>query len=329
MEAGIHQKLKFLYLARLFERETDEEHILTVYDILSRLEQLGIKESRKTLLEDISLLCDFGMDIITVSVGKKLGYYLGSRSFELAEIKLLADAVSSARFITEKKSRQLLSKLEGLTSIFHGREIHRRIYVANRIKSENELIYINIDLIQQAIDKKKQITFRYFDRTVGMKKKYRQGGRSCSPFALAWNDGSYYLVGKQKKYTTLSNFRIDRMEKVELLPEAAEPVPEGFDLAEYTATTFSMFSGEPRTVTLCLDNSLANVAADRFGTDVMLIPNGEDKFTLNVKVVAAPAFYSWVFQFGDKAEIIAPQSMREEYIRMMDGIRKKYIKENT
>ena len=290
MEAGIHQKLKFLYLAQIFERETDEEHTLTIYDLLERLEALGIKASRKTLLEDIHLLSDFGMDIIPISCGKKLGYYLGSRSFELPEIKLLADAVSSARFITEKKSRQLLSKLEGLTSVHRGREINRRVYVANRIKSENELIYINIDLIQQAIDRKKQITFRYFDRTVGMKKKYRSGGRSCSPFALAWNDGSYYLVGKQKKYTTLSNFRIDRMENVEILSETSEPVPEGFDLAEYTATTFSMFSGEQRNVTLCLDNSLVNVAADRFGTDVILIPCGEDKFTMNVKVVAFPVW---------------------------------------
>ncbi|MBQ5333219.1 MAG: WYL domain-containing protein [Oscillospiraceae bacterium] len=327
MEAGIHQKLKFLYLAQIFERETDEEHTLTIYDLLERLEALGIKASRKTLLEDIHLLSDFGMDIIPISCGKKLGYYLGSRSFELPEIKLLADAVSSARFITEKKSRQLLSKLEGLTSVHRGREINRRVYVANRIKSENELIYINIDLIQQAIDRKKQITFRYFDRTVGMKKKYRSGGRSCSPFALAWNDGSYYLVGKQKKYTTLSNFRIDRMENVEILSETSEPVPEGFDLAEYTATTFSMFSGEQRNVTLCLDNSLVNVAADRFGTDVILIPCGEDKFTMNVKVVAAPAFYGWLFQFGDKAEIISPESVRNEFLEMMDNIRGKYIKE--
>ena len=327
MEAGIHQKLKFLYLAQIFNRETDEEHPLTVYDLSERLEALGIKASRKTLLEDISLLCDFGMDIIPVSMGKKLGYYLGSRSFELPEIKLLADAVSSARFITEKKSRQLLSKLEGLTSVHRGREINRRVFVANRIKSENELIYINIDLIQQAIDQNKQIAFRYFDRTVGMKKKYRSGGRCCSPFALAWNDGSYYLVGKQKKYETLSNFRIDRMEKVELLDETSESVPDGFDLAEYTSTTFSMFSGEQQTVTLCLDNSLVNVAADRFGTDVMLIPCGEDKFTMSVKVVAAPAFYGWLFQFGDMAEIVSPESMRQEFALMMDNVRKKYTED--
>lgn len=197
-EAGINQKLKFLYLADIFERETDEEHPLTVYDLSEKLEALGINAARKTLLDDIKLLEDYGMDIITVPVGKMLGYYLGSRSFELPEIKLLADAVSSSRFITEKKSRVLLKKLEGLTDKYHGQEINRRVYVSNRIKSENESIYISIDVIRQAIDSGRKISFRYFDRTLDMKKKYRQGGRTCSPYALAWNDGSYYLVASRK-----------------------------------------------------------------------------------------------------------------------------------
>lgn len=323
-EAGINQKLKFLYLADIFRSETDEEHPISIYSLSERLEDLGIKATRKTLLDDIRLLEDYGMDIITVPMGKMLGYYLGSRSFELPEIKLLADAVSSSRFITEKKSRTLLKKLEGLTSNFHGQEINRRVFVANRIKSENEAIYISIDTIQQAIDSKKQISFRYFDRTVGMKKKYRPGGRTCSPYALAWNDGSYYLVGKQGKYSTLSNFRIDRMENVVILDEKAEPIPEGFDLAEYTATTFSMFSGEVCTVTLRLDNSLVNVVADKFGSDLILIPDGEDKFTVSVKLVAGAAFYGWLFQFGDKAEVVLPENIRREFLEMIDNVRRKY-----
>lgn len=327
-EAGINQKLKFLYLADIFRSETDEEHPISVYDLEERLGALGVGASRKTLLEDIKLLIDYGMDIISVPMGKMLGYYLGSRSFELPEIKLLADAVSSSRFITEKKSRILLKKLEGLTSSFHGQEINRRVYVSNRIKSENEAIYISVDTIQQAIDSRKQISFRYFDRTVGMNKKYRPGGRTCSPYALAWNDGSYYLVGKQEKYTTLSNFRIDRMENVTVLPKNAEPIPEGFDLAEYTATTFSMFSGEVCTVTLRLDSSLVNVVADKFGSDLILIPDGEDKFTVSVKLVAGAAFYGWLFQFGDKAEVVSPKNIRREFLEMMNNVRRKYDTED-
>lgn len=327
-EAGINQKLKFLYLADIFKNETDEDHPITVYALEERLEALGVKATRKTLLEDILLLGDYGMDIITVPMGKMLGYYLGSRSFELPEIKLLADAVSSSRFITEKKSRQLLKKLEGLTSSFHGQEINRRVYVSNRIKSENESIYISVDAIWQAIDSKRQISFRYFDRTMGMKKKYREGGRTCSPYALAWNDGSYYLVGKQGKYTTLSNFRVDRMENVTILPEKAEPIPEGFDLAEYTATTFSMFSGEVCTVTLRLDNSLVNVVADKFGSDLILIPDGKDKFTISVKLVAGAAFYGWLFQFGDKAEVVSPENIRSDFLKMIENVRGKYDLEN-
>ena len=172
-----------------------------------------------------------------------------------------------------------------------------------------------------------QISFLYFDFTPDMKKKYRKGGRTCSPYALAWNDGSYYLVGKQGKYSTLSNFRVDRMENVMLSEDKSEPMPEGFDLAEYTATTFSMFSGELCTVKLRLANSLVNVAADRFGTDLILVPDGEDYFTLSVKVVAAPAFYGWLFQFGDKAEILSPEPVRREFLEMMDNIRQKYCED--
>ena len=327
-EAGINQKLKFLYLADIFRSETDEDHPISIYALEERLGSFGVKATRKTLLDDIRLLEDYGMDIITVPMGKMLGYYLGTGNFELPEIKLLADAVSSSRFITEKKSRILLKKLEGLTSSFHGQEINRRVYVSNRIKSENEAIYISIDTIQQAIDSRKQISFRYFDRTVEMKKKYRKGGRTCSPYALAWNDGSYYLVGKQGKYSTLSNFRIDRMENVEILEEKSEPIPEGFDLAEYTATTFSMFSGEVCTVTLRLDNSLVNVVADKFGSDLILIPESDDKFTVSVKLVAGAAFYGWLFQFGDKAEVISPENIRREFLEMMENVRKKYDTED-
>ena len=167
--AGINQKLKLLYMAKIFEEETDEEHMLTIYDICDRLSKYEINSSRKVAAEDIALLTQFGMDIITDRSKRSARYYLGQRRFEKPELKLLADSVSSARFITEKKSRSLLKKLEALAGRFRGQEINRRVYVANRVKSGNEMIYINIDVISRAIDKKKHIISRYFDYSVYMK----------------------------------------------------------------------------------------------------------------------------------------------------------------
>lgn len=323
--SGTVQKLKLLYLARIFEEETDEEHMLTVYDICEMLEKYDIHCTRKTAYEDIALLSDFGMDIITDPTKKSLRYYLGERRFELPELKLLADAVSSARFITEKKSRLLLKKLETLAGKFRGQEINRRVYVANRVKSSNEMIYINIDVITRAIDERKKIQFRYYDYTVSKEKKYREGVRVCSPYGLTWNDGNYYLVAYYEKYgSDLSNFRIDRMDSVKIIDEKAVPMPEDFDLAEYTNTSFSMFSGADSTVKLRFGAKLANAVIDKFGTDIIMIPSEDGKFTVNVKIKTGAAFYGWLFQFGKEAEILSPENIRREFCNMLDNVKNQY-----
>ncbi len=319
-EAGSSQKLKLLYLADIFTKESDEDHPLSVYDLSEKLEAMGIKANRKTLAEDISLLEEFGYDIISKPVGKAKGYYLGARDFELTELKLLADAVSSARFITEKKSRSLLKKLEGLAGNYYGQEINRRVYIANRVKSENELIYINVDTIQRAISEKCMIRFKYFSYTVSKKKQYRDGEYICSPYALTWNDGNYYMIAHYDKYSdTLSNFRVDRMEHVELLTDRAVKTPDDFDLPGYMNTTFSMFSGLEYTVKMKFDSKFVNAVLDKFGTDIMLIPCDDGKFTVNADIKPGPAFYGWIFQFGTGAEIISPANIRDEYRRMISS----------
>lgn len=324
---GSSGKLKLLYLARIFEDETDEEHMLTVYDICGRLEKYGIHCTRKTACEDIALLSDYGMDIITDSSRKALRYYLGERLFELPELKLLADSVSSSRFITEKKSRLLLGKLEMLAGKFRGQEINRRVFIANRIKSVNEMIYINIDVISRAIDEGRKISFRYFDYTVSKEKKYREGVRVCSPYGLTWSDGNYYLVAYYEKYGGgLSNFRVDRMDSVAVSDEKAVPAPDGFDTAAYASTCFSMFSGADSTVKLRFDEKLVNAVIDKFGTDIIMIPSGDGKFTVNVKIKTGAAFYGWIFQFGNGAEILAPENIRNEFLEMLRSVNNKYLR---
>lgn len=328
-EAGIHQKLKLLYLSRIFEEQTDENHTLTVYELMEILEANGVCANRKTLADDISLLSDFGMDIICVKKGKSNGYYLGERSFEITELKLLADAVSSARFITEKKSRKLLKKIEDLAGKFHGGEINRSVYVANRVKSENELIYIIVDTIQQAINQHKKIRFKYFDYSVSKHRSYRDGEHICSPYALTWNDGNYYLVAHYEKYPdTLCNFRVDRMEKAEILDDEAHS-SDGFDLPGYMSTTFSMFSGKDYDVRLHFDEKLVNAVIDKFGSDVILVPDNNGGFTVNTKIKAGPTFYSWMFQFGTSAEIISPESIKKEFTEMISNVLNSYERKES
>lgn len=296
--------------------KTDSEHMLTMPEIIANLELQGISAGRKAIYEDIEALKFFGVDIITEK-GKYGGYYIASRDFELPELKLLADAVTSSRFLTEKKANSLLKKIEGLASVYEGRQIQRQVYVVKREKSDNEGIYINVDKIHRAIAEKKQIRFRYFDYNLQKRKQFREGERVCSPYALTWDSEKYYLVAFYEKRGMIANFRVDRMADIELLPDRRVEMPEDFSLSEYLKSTFSMFSGDVTEVKLRFDKSLVNPIIDRFGKDVRMIPDGPQHFTINLKVKAEPTFFSWLFQFGAKAQIISPASVKEKYADML------------
>ncbi|MBR6925199.1 MAG: WYL domain-containing protein, partial [Oscillospiraceae bacterium] len=204
------QRLKILYLYKIMLEQTDELHPITMSEIINQLKLCGISAERKALYQDIEALCTYGLDIKQLK-GNTSGYYVASREFELPELKLLADAVTSSRFLTEKKSNELLKKIEGLSSIYEAKQIHRQVFVSNRVKAMNERIYINVDTIHRAILEGKQISFKYFDYDIQKKKKYRDGLRVCSPYALTWNDERYYLLAYYEKYNRITNFRIDRM----------------------------------------------------------------------------------------------------------------------
>lgn len=309
-------RAKILYLYKILLENTDKEHPITMSQIIGELEKYGISAARKALYEDIEALRLFGLDIAAVK-GRHSGYYVDKREFELPELKLLADAVTSSRFLTERKSKQLLKKIESLASVHEGKQIQRQVFVADRVKAVNEKIYQNVDTIHRAVAEQKQITFRYFDYGIDKKKKYREGMRVCSPYALTWNDERYYLVAYYEKYGGMANFRVDRMEAVAIVNEPAHVMPEDFRLSEYLNSTFSMFSGETQEVKLRFENSLVNAVVDRFGKEVSLIPDGSEHFTVRVRVKTEQPFFGWLFQFGTKAQIAAPQELRDKYIQKL------------
>lgn len=316
-------RLKILYLYRILWEKTDSEHALTMPQIQSELKKYGVEAGRKAIYEYIDALREFGAEIES-GMGKSSGYSLASRTFDLPELKLLADAVASSRFFTEKKAKALVEKLETLCSEHEAGSIRRNVYIANRLTTDNERIYYNVNEIHRAIAEKRKISFKYFDYDIRKRKRYREGERVCSPYALTWNEEKYYLIAHYEKYGRMSHFRVDRMENVQILDEPVHKMPRDFKLSEYMGSTFSMFSGEIETVRLRFKNSLLNAVLDRFGRQITLVPDGDKHFTVKVPVRASrpEPFFGWLFQFGTDAQILAPESLREEYVQMLNDTAK-------
>lgn len=314
MGANSKLKLKILYIMKILMEKTDENHAMTVNEIIKELEKYGIKAERKSIYSDIDLLSDFGLDIICEK-GKANKYFIGSRDFELPELKLLVDAVQSAKFITNKKSKELIKKIEKLTSIYEAKELHRQVVVANQVKTTNESIYYNVDKIYKAILQNKQIRFKYFDYNLDKQIEYKRGGEwyYASPYALTWSDENYYMIAYYERYNGLSNFRVDRMNTIEIIDEKRIMCEDNknFNLADYSKKIFRMFSGEIEKVKIQFDNSLINVVIDKFGKDVVIHKQSDDHFTITVDVIATDTFLGWLFMFGDKVKILKPEKLRK------------------
>lgn len=314
------QHLKLLYIAKMLYEKTDEEHPISIAEMIKGLAEEGIGAERKSIYSDIDCLKEFGLDIITVK-DKCNRYYIASRQFELPELKLLADAVCSAKFLTEKKSEQLLHKIESLAGVHDGMLIERQVVVVDRVKSMNEQIYINVDAIHKAINEGKQISFRYFDYSTNKQKVYREGERVCSPYALTWNDEKYYLVSYYLKYPdNYTNFRVDRMSNIRILDEPVLKSPHELNISEYLNSTFSMFSGDTVEAVLKFDKKLINPVIDRFGINADIVNLDIDHFKIKVNIKAKPPFFAWLFQFGKQASIISPESLKEDYKKMLTEV---------
>lgn len=321
------QHLKLLYIAKMLYEETDENNTLYVSDIIEKLSEYGISAERKSIYKDIKYLQMFGLDIVTERNHSNC-YYLASREFELAELKLLTDAVCSAKFLTEKKSKQLLEKIESLASVNDAALLKRQVIVVDRVKSMNEQIYINVDAIHKAINSGKQISFRYFDYSTNKTKVYRDGLRICSPYALTWNDDKYYLISYYLKYPeNFTNFRVDRMSNIKILDDPIMKSPKELNVSDYLNATFSMFSGETLEAVLKFDKKLINAVIDRFGKNADIKDLDEEYFKVNVKVKAQPPFFAWLFQFGKSASIISPKPLKDKYIAMLKEVAEN-LKEN-
>lgn len=326
MPKSDNQKEKLLHILNYLQQNTDEDHLVTAAALAEFLErEHSIHCDRKTVLSDIRTLQDCGADI-AVCRGPKGGYYLASREFELPEVKLLLSAVQSSRYLTEKKSRELTRKLLNLCSRHQARDlVGRDMLVSGRVKSMNETIYYNVDAIQEAIAGDWQISFRYFDWAMDGSRRYRDKDYTASPYSLCQNDENCYLLAHSPRHGVTS-YRVDRMGDIRILDKKRTPCPEltGKALAAYANRLFQMFTGAPVEVKMQFHRDLTNVVIDRFGRDVLLIPQDEDHFVFTAKVAVSPMFLSWVMGFGRKAKILYPESVRESCKELCREVLEQY-----
>lgn len=313
MPKSDNQKLKIFYILDYLERNSHEDHPIKAGELIAMLDrQFGISCDRKTVYSDIAALQDYGIDIVSIP-GKNGGYYIASRNFELPELKLLIDAVQSSRYLTEKKSRELIEKLCDQCNEHDANLLRRNVLVSGRVKSMNETIYYNVDAIQEAIAQNKQISFRYFDWDIRGKRNYREKEYLASPYGLCQDNQNCYLLGYSARHGVTS-YRVDRMNDIRLSSDNRLPCPEltGKALNDHANRLFQMFAGDAVNVKMRFHKSLINVVIDRFGSDTMLIPDGDDHFNFTVPVAVSPMFLSWVIGFGSKAQILYPQSVIDE-----------------
>ncbi len=313
MPKSDNQKLKIFYILDYLQKNSHETHPVRASDLIAMLDrQHNISCDRKTVYSDVAALQEYGVDIVSLP-GKNGGYYIASRNFELPELKLLIDAVQSSKYLTEKKSRELIEKLLTQCNEQDAKLMKRNVLVSGRVKSMNETIYYSVDSIQEAIAQNRQITFRYFDWDFGGKRKYREKAYIASPYGLCQDNENCYLLALSDRHG-ITSYRVDRMSDIAIIDTTRTPCPElnGKALLDHANRLFQMFSGDAVDVKLRFHNSLLNVVIDRFGKETMLIPDGEEHFNFTVRVAVSPMFLSWVMGFGSKAKILYPQSVADE-----------------
>ena len=311
-----NQKCKILVIRDLL-LETDEQHPMTVADFIEKLKASGIAAERKSVADDLLTLTDYGMDIESVAVGKRKGYYLASRTFEPAELKMLVDSVQAAKFLSPKKTARLIKKLATLSSRGEAALLRRQLYMSDRGKTENESVFYNIDSIHEAIAKDREITFVYWKYDLNKKHVPRKNGAryKVSPFALVWDDEFYYLIAYDAEDACIKHYRVDKMNRITVdeTERQGKDVFRSIDMSAYTSRNFSMFAGEEADVTLDCDAGIVGVIVDRFGTDVSIHADG-DRFTAFVKVAVSEQFFGWVAALGGAVRIVSPQPVKEQFL---------------
>ena len=316
--ASIRNKQRPFRLLKYLYENTDENHPVSTPELVKIFQAEDAHASRKTVKDDIDVLIGEGFDIVTVRSTQN-SFFLANRMFELPEIKLLIDAVSSSRFINREKSTALIEKLTGMVSRAQAEKIRRHLYAADRVKADNHQIYYTVDAITDAIDEGKKICFQYYEYS-GDKEKLlrRDGAKYCvSPYALVWDDNHYYMLAFSDDRQIMVNYRVDRMCNTEMTQETAVPMPAGFDMDEYVQHQFRMFAGEEVEVVLECRNEMMKYIVDQFGEDVETRPASEETFFAKVSVADSPTFYGWVFPFEGKVKIAEPQEIQDKYMAMV------------
>ena len=330
MPKGTNQKLKLYYLAKIMVNNTDDEYAMTLQDIKNALEQYEITADRKSLYDDFNVLRDIGIDILGEQRGRSYYYHVGKKKFELAELKLLVDAIQPSKFITVKKSHELIRKLESFASRYEASKLQRQVVVTGRIKTMNECIYYNVDAIHSAIANNRMIQFQYFQWNTKKKMEMRHNGQfyKISPWALTWDDENYYLVGYDAQAEKIKHYRVDKMRKLSIMEEKREGREhfKQFNLASYVKKNFGMFGGEEANVRMQFSNDLVGVVIDRFGKDIIISPADEEHFIVNVNVAISSQFFGWVFALGTGVKILAPENVVERMKQEIDALHDFYNK---
>lgn len=310
--------LRQLHILQYLYEQTDEEHPATTADIIAYLSSKGISVHRQTVAEDIGQLTAFGLDIITER-SRQNRYFYGARLFELAELKMMVDAIQAARFITPKKSKKLIKKLSALTDVHQAAELDRQLFLSGVAKATNERILYTVNTIYEAISTRRKLRFKYYEYTSEKKKVFKHKGKiyAFSPYDLVWHNDTYYVFGWSESHGKVIKFRVDRIHQPQLTGVEDHPKPEDYDLPAYIKRTFSMYEDDDCTVELLCENRLMKSIVDRFGEDVQVRQADSEHFIATVEVSVSPTFFSWVFTFAGEIKILSPKSVADRYIEQL------------
>lgn len=328
MPRGTNQKFKLYRLARIMIEKTDDEHYITMPEIISELGKYEITADRKSIYNDLRDLETLGIEVEGEPIGNRYHYHVVSRPFELPELKLLVDAIQSSKFITERKTNTLIKKLEKQVSKYEAVKLQRQVFVSGRIKTMNESIYYTVDAIHNAISQNRKIRFQYYQWNVKKEMELRHNGEyyHISPWGLSWDNENYYLVGYDSAVSKIKHYRVDKMLRIQMSEEKREGKEhfKKLDMADYSKKSFGMFGGKEQQVKLLVDNQLAGVIIDRFGKDVIMIPTDERHFTVHVEIHVSKQFLGWVISLGEGVKILAPDEVVKQMREEIDRLRRQY-----
>ena len=317
MSRGTNQKFKFTYLMKIMQEKTDDEHSLTMPQIMEELEKYDVTAERKSIYADFQDMTEkFGVEIIKEQIGRETYYHVGAREFELAEVKLLIDAIQSSKFITQTKSRELITKIKSFVSEHQAKQLQRQVYINDRVKTMNESVYYNVDDIHTAINQNKKIRFKYYKWDINKKLVPRHNGDwfVVSPWALTWDDENYYMVAFDNLDHKIKHYRVDKMMRISIEEEQrnGKEAFKNFDMAEYSKATFGMYQGTKTNVKIEFANYMCGVFIDRFGKDITFRPVDDEHSEFHVDVNVSPQFFGWIFSLGKDVKVVGPEEVVEE-----------------